>query len=66
MDTIKNWIKWFLMIGGMLFWFFVAVGIASTPEPREQRIDCSVAEFHPDYPPDVKDACRRMRNVVNT
>lgn len=64
MDTLKLWIKWFLLVGGMIFWFFVLVGILSTE--HEQRIDCTVAEFHPDYPAEVKDACRRMRNVVNT
>lgn len=64
MDTVKLWTKWFLMIGGMIFWFFVAVGYIS--EKSERIIDCSVAEFHPDYPTEVRDACRRMRNVIST
>lgn len=66
MDTVKNWIKWFLMIGGMIFWFFVTIGVVASHTQQEQRIDCSVAEFHPDYPAEVKDACRRARNVVST
>jgi len=27
----------------------------------EKRIDCSVAEFHPDYTPDMKAKCREVR-----
>ena len=31
--------------------------------PREEyRVyDCSLAEFHPDYPPAVREECRRIR-----
>lgn len=65
MDTVKTGIKWFLMVGGMIFWFFVTVGLMTTE--REQRVDCSVAEFHPDYPAEVKEQCRRMRkHVIDT
>ena len=65
METLKLWTKWFLMIGGMIFWFFVAVGIfVDKHEP--ERVDCTVAEFHPDYPAEIKEACRRMRHVIDT
>jgi hypothetical protein len=32
--------------------------------PRESyRVyDCSLAEFHPDYPPAVREECRRIRH----
>lgn len=30
--------------------------------PRERVYDCSLAEFHPDYPVEVKNACRRIRS----
>ena len=32
--------------------------------PREEyRVyDCSLAEFHPDYPPAVREECRRIRS----
>jgi hypothetical protein len=23
--------------------------------------DCSLSEFHPDYPPEVKEQCRKLR-----
>jgi hypothetical protein len=31
--------------------------------PKEQRIDCSVAEFHPDYTADMKAKCREQRRI---
>ena len=31
--------------------------------PREQVYDCSLAEFHPDYPPQVREECRRLRSA---
>ena len=30
--------------------------------PRERFYDCSLAEFHPDYPAEVKNECRRIRS----
>jgi len=35
--------------------------------PEEGRYyDCSLAEFHPDYPKEVREECRRIRNNTNT
>jgi hypothetical protein len=31
--------------------------------PRQKVYDCSLAEFHPDYPIQVKEECRRMKLV---
>ena len=31
--------------------------------PREQVYDCSLAEFHPDYPIQVREECRRLRSA---
>ena len=61
MNYIKHAIKWLLLVGGMIFWFFVAVGLAVNQE--ERVYDCTLAEISPDFPLEVKDACRRMRNV---
>ena len=30
--------------------------------PGEVRYDCSIAEFHPDYPKEVKEQCRKLRS----
>jgi len=30
--------------------------------PSDGKVyDCSLAEFHPDYPPEVKEGCRKYR-----
>ena len=31
--------------------------------PREVRYDCSIAEFHPDYPKEVKEQCRKIKST---
>lgn len=44
---------------------FIAIG--STVQ--EQVYDCSIAEFHPDYPKEVKEKCREIRlqrKVIDT
>lgn len=40
-----------------LVWGAVVVSVAQT---REKVYDCTVAEFHPDYPPKVRQACREI------
>lgn len=60
METIRTVIKWFLLVGGMIFWFFVAVGLATN---TEKVYDCALAEISPDYPREVVNECRRINNV---
>ena len=31
------------------------------PADRVIRYDCTMAEMHPDYPVEVKEACRKLR-----
>lgn len=33
-----------------------------TPNEHYKVYDCSLAEFHPDYPPAVREECRRIRS----
>ena len=33
---------------------------------RVVRYNCDMAEFHPDYPPEVKNKCREIRNENRT
>ncbi len=49
---------------------FIVVGLAlamvglivfGNSLPREQVYDCSLAEFHPDYPLQVREECRKLR-----
>jgi hypothetical protein len=58
---IKTFFHASLMIGGALFWFFVAVHFASGE--RVIRYDCSIAEISPDYPLQVKEDCRKLKAV---
>ena len=58
---IKTFFTSALMLGGALFWFFVAVHFAS--EERVIRYDCSLAEISPDYPLQVKEDCRKLKAV---
>ena len=46
------------VIAVALAWIFWLIG------PREEYkvYDCSLAEFHPDYPPAVREECRRIRS----
>ncbi len=44
----------------------VAIGIAwliwlVTPAEQYRVYDCSLAEFHPDYPIEVREECRKIR-----
>jgi len=32
--------------------------------PKERTYDCRMAEFHPDYPPQVREECRRLRRAT--
>ena len=41
-----------------LAWIFWLV----TPQEQYKVYDCSLAEFHPDYPPAVREECRRIRS----
>lgn len=44
--------------------WFGAMYIALSSAPVEGRkIDCGVAEFHPDYTPEMRQACREARRV---
>ncbi len=38
-----------------------AILFLTREEPKGRYYDCSIAEFHPDYPPKVKEECRKLR-----
>lgn len=60
MTFLKNFIKWLLLIGGMIFWFTVLVGLASSQSGNGKVYDCTLAEISPDFPIEVKEECRRL------
>ena len=43
----------------------VAICFYFAGDVKEVRYDCTMAEFHPDYPPKVKEACRRLKHEAN-
>jgi hypothetical protein len=48
----------FMVLGLALSMF----GLIIVYAPKEKLYDCSLAEFHPDYPAKVKEECRKMRS----
>jgi hypothetical protein len=54
------------MIKANVFLGVLVLGFALAPiyflrKNSEVRYDCSLAEFHPDYSPKVKEQCRKER-----
>jgi len=43
---------------GFLLWVFI---LSMIPMPETKVYDCSLAEWHPDIPKDVKEECRKLR-----
>ena len=41
--------------------FVILYGLSGTEMHGVKRYDCSIAEISPDYPVEVKEACRRIR-----
>jgi hypothetical protein len=35
--------------------------LVTVPDDGGRFYDCSISEFHPDYPPEVKEQCRKLR-----
>lgn len=51
------------IVGAILATLFWVAILSILPMPADKAIlyDCGMAEWHPDIPKDVKEACRRMR-----
>jgi hypothetical protein len=52
----------------ILFFLFVVfslglINLAIKLAPEERKIDCSLVEFHPDFTPEVRQACRERRRI---
>lgn len=43
------------------FWFVVNLVVWVYGKPEPVRFDCSLAEFSPDIPADIRKQCRRVR-----
>lgn len=56
MKYISYIVLFFAWLGAL----YIAVSVAP---PEGRRIDCSLAEFHPDFTPEVRKACREARRI---
>jgi hypothetical protein len=66
MIYVKTFLKWCLLIGGLIFWFTALVGIVSSTQNDGHYYDCSIAEISPDFPIEAREECRRLRSVRRT
>jgi hypothetical protein len=58
----KNW--WIDI--SLVVMFIFAVGVLAFQflkhQPKGKWYDCTIAEISPDFPPEVRDECRKMRS----
>jgi hypothetical protein len=55
------WVSNIVLLSLISLMIFLVVGLAINSPPANFRsYDCSMAEFHPDYPVKVKQACREQ------
>ena len=45
----------------LIFLVLAFLILVLVPDDGGRFYDCSLSEFHPDYPPEVKDECRKIR-----
>jgi len=50
-----------LFLASVLLILIILLGISGTDMHGIKKYDCSISEISPDYPVEVKDACRRIR-----
>ena len=48
-------------IGALVATAFWALLFSFIPSPEGKVYDCSVADIHPDFPPKVREECRKKR-----
>ena len=60
---MKNKITYTLIVLALLAFWTGAIWLSRQFTPIERRVDCGMAEFHPDYTPEIKKACRERRSI---
>lgn len=62
MDTDKVWNAITIILIALMW--FGGLYIAVKTAPMEgRRVDCSLVEFHPDFTPEIRKACREQRRI---
>lgn len=54
-----------LLVVALLCSLIIATAVTNSDMHGIKKYDCSISEFSPDYPVEVKEACRRMRAEKN-
>ena len=54
-------IKRDLLLVAVLLILVIFLIVTPDDHPRIKKYDCTISEFSPDYPVEVKDACRRAK-----
>lgn len=65
MEYLKRFVKIVLIVGGIMFYSVAIYGYIRVSEDKVIRYDCTIAEFHPDIPLEVKEACRNLRHATS-
>ena len=57
---MKSWVFAVIaiLVAVVLAWLLWLVN----PDEQYRVYDCGLAEFHPDYPPAVREECRKLRH----
>ena len=59
-NAFMTTLKWFLLMSGTLIWLAIIIVYM---QPTVVIYDCTIAEISPDFPIDVRNECRKLRNV---
>jgi hypothetical protein len=62
-NEMNNKITYTLLAVALLAFWSGAIWLSQQFTPIERRIDCSMAEFHPDYTPEIRKMCRERRSI---
>jgi len=56
---MKRAAKWALTVICLVFYAALLAAMVSNAAKAERRIDCSLASFHPDYTPAMREKCKK-------
>jgi len=59
---LKSLLLYFLAGTGLVFWLISIYGILRSNEDQTKVYNCEYAEISPDFPPEVRNECRRLRS----
>jgi len=60
---MSNRITYTLLVIFLVAFWSGAIWLSQQFTPIERKVDCSMAEFHPDFTAEMKKACREQRRI---